>query len=118
MSLSLPTSLRFLVVSVSKSTDFSALTCLTRLEVELVSPVSLTFPTQLRVLFVTYVKYLTESNIGDVALEVFESRPWDATLTRRDLETLPKTLRTINASFEPRSLEKELPSMFPLIGTK
>ena len=105
----LPTSLVECVVSLQSDADLSPLTNLTSLELCLAPRVRVTFPTGLKTLSMKGL--LDNTNVGDVALESFYSMS-DARLTRRELEKLPKTLKTIGGRLEP-GLMLEVGAMFP-----
>ena len=109
----LPTSLVECLMAVRSGFDFSALTNLTSLGVRIKSDAAVTFPTQLKKLYVN--KRLPETtNIGDVALEEIKFHD-DTEVTKEDLERLPKTLRRLEATLEPYSLREHLGEMFPLL---
>ena len=92
--------------------DFTPFTNLTWLSVSLAPTVRVTFPTGLKGLALRKGQ-LGNTNIGDLALESFESG-WNRLVTRDDLEKLPKTVRTFKCVFEPESLVEHLSEMFPL----
>ena len=113
----LPTSLVECRLQLETDFDFSGLTLLTRLQVAFMAKVRVTFPTQLKELIVGIgEETLGESNVADVALEAFTDHCLP--LTREVLLGLPKTLRTIGRHFDPPSLAKELPTIFPLFAGK
>ena len=109
----LPTSLVECEVLLESDTDLSPLTNLTQLTLSVQSGIRVTFPTRLKSLRVEEGK-LGETNIGDLALETFSSA-WGRPITLEELETLPKTLRDVYGPFEPDTLKKRLPELFPLL---
>ena len=106
----LPTSLVGCVLRVRCDTDLSPLTRLTALTLTMASGVHVTFPTQLKKLYLVDGR-LDNSNIGDVALETFKSG-CSRRITREDLERLPKTIRKIRGEFDPDSLRDHLGEFF------
>ena len=72
-----------------------------------------TLPTGLKYLCLDGGK-LDNTNIGDVALESFESGMFRR-ITQDDLQRLPKTLKKIHGGFRPEWLEEQLFEMFPLL---
>ena len=109
----LPPSLVKCKVSLLADFDFSPLANLTWLSLWLEPDVTVTFPTGLRELWF-FNGELTDTNIGDVALESFYSM-WTRRVTRDELDILPKTLKSICGCFEPASLMTHLREMFPLL---
>ena len=101
----LPRSLVECSVTLESDQDLSLFTDLTSFSVCLKSHAKLTFPTALKKL-VLKEGQLCDTNIGDVALESFELK--DRAITLDVLEMLPKTLRVIVGSFNPRSLRTRL----------
>ena len=101
----LPRSLVECSVTLESDQDLSLFTDLTSLSVCLKSHAKLTFPTGLKKL-VLKEEQLCDTNIGDFSLEPFESK--DRKITPDVLEMLPKTLRVIVGSFNPRSLRTRL----------
>ena len=83
------------------------------MDISLYQDVTVTFPTRLKRLYIGYGQ-LGKSNIGDVALEVLSG--WKFQITLDILEKLPKTLRNIDGSFDPPSLEQCICEMFPLLS--
>ena len=109
----LPTSLVECEVSLRSDTNFSPLTSLTSLCVSMKPGIRVTFPAGLKQLSINEGK-LGDSNIGDVALEVFQTG-WCHRIARDELEKLPKTLKKISGSYEPESLQEHFREMFPLL---
>ena len=109
----LPTSLVKCSIRLGFDFDFSPFTNLTSLSVRLQPNVRVTFPTALKRLCLKEGQ-LDQSNIADVVLESFKSG-FGHQITREVLETLPKTLKRIEGTFEPQSLKESLSEMFPLL---
>ena len=109
----LPMSLVRCDITLQSDFDLSPLTNLTSLEVSMEPDVRVTFPTGLKELSINKGE-LTNTNVGNVALESFKSR-WPSRITRAELERLPKTLKKVDGQFEPESLKNRLPEFFPLL---
>ena len=108
----LPTSLVSCTCLLDRDVGLSTLTQLSSLNVTLEVPVSLTFPTQLKHLTKYGSGDFGETNISEVALDMFWCRG-QSVITAEFLEKLPKTLRIIQGTFEPATLKERLPEMFP-----
>ena len=96
--------------------DLSRLTALTALDVS-AKKVCLTFPTSLKALKISRGESLT-SNIAETPLEAFDAQYSSLALTRKLLETFPKTLRKLKGRIEPESLKDVLPELFPLFDPR
>ena len=110
----LPTCLVDLSITLSSDFDLSPITRLTFIAIRFKSNVRLTFPVQLKHLIICEGE-LGESNIKDVALEIFDTRSGHP-LTLKKLKKLPKTLREFHANCEQPSLRNRLPILFPRLS--